>query len=138
MRQIVTPPTQLQLNVGFDMKMTLHQLPNRNSTSAISEMLLTRFWPNFKCRPSTSGLPLWISKRIGNNKITTNKKKRQQQQLFFPNFFDVNCRSMRNIVSGGEKTSNPRARKKKLQQCFFLYEVKRISYHSFWMKLLTK
>ena len=58
---IVKTPTQLQLNnnstkVGFDMKMTLHTThhptppPHRNSISVISQLLLTRFTPNFKGR----------------------------------------------------------------------------------------
>ena len=59
---IVTTPTQPQLNskVGCDMKMTLihhhHHPPptttttHTNSMSAISQLLLTRFQPNFKVR----------------------------------------------------------------------------------------
>ena len=52
---IVTTPTQPQLNstVGYDTKMTLihHHPPpttHTNSMSAISQLLLTRFQPNFK------------------------------------------------------------------------------------------
>ena len=43
---------QLNLKVGFDTKMTLvhppptYNLPTRNSMSAISQMLLIKFWPN--------------------------------------------------------------------------------------------
>ena len=55
---IVKTPTQSQLNPikpksGFYMKITLnHHLPtpHRNSMSAISRLLLTRFWQNFKRR----------------------------------------------------------------------------------------
>ena len=40
--------------VGLDMKMTLHTpyhpTTNRNSMSAISQLLLTRFWWDYKCR----------------------------------------------------------------------------------------
>ena len=47
--------TQPQYNitlVGLDMKMTLHTTPptNTNSMLAISQLLLTRFWWNFKGR----------------------------------------------------------------------------------------
>ena len=57
---IVATPTQPQFNskVGFDTKMTLHHnhisccfsTSTRNLTSAISQLLLTQFWPHFKCR----------------------------------------------------------------------------------------
>ena len=55
---VVKTPTQCQLNnnstkVGCDTKMTLHTTPphhHRNSMSVISQLLLTRFWPNFKGR----------------------------------------------------------------------------------------
>ena len=55
---IVTTPTQPQLNskVGCDMKMTLihHHPPttthHTNSMSAISQLLLARFQPDFKVR----------------------------------------------------------------------------------------
>ena len=45
---VVTTPTQPQLNliVGFDEKITLHHPPpttTRNSMSAISQLILTRF-----------------------------------------------------------------------------------------------
>ena len=49
--------TQRQCNnnstkVGFDMKMTLQTTPphHRNSMFVISQLLLTRFWRDFKCR----------------------------------------------------------------------------------------
>ena len=57
MEGFVTTPTQPQLHskVGCDMKMTLihHHPPtttHTNSMSAISQLLLTRFWWNFKRR----------------------------------------------------------------------------------------
>ena len=61
LEKIVTTPTQPQLNskVGCDTKMTLiHHPPppppttttHTNSMSAISQLLLTRFQPNFKVR----------------------------------------------------------------------------------------
>ena len=41
----------LNTTVGFDHKMTLHTPPtHRNSISGISQLLLTRFWRNFKGR----------------------------------------------------------------------------------------
>ena len=58
-RIIVTTPTQLQRNLNcswrLDMKMTVHTHPDppphhTNSMSLISQLLLTRFWPNFKDR----------------------------------------------------------------------------------------
>ena len=60
MTNIVKTPTQRQLNnnstkVGFDTKMTLQTTTttthhHRNSKSVISQLLLTRFEPNFKRR----------------------------------------------------------------------------------------
>ena len=48
------PQPNLNATVGFYAKMTLHHHhhhpPTLNSMSAISQLLLTRFWPNFKGR----------------------------------------------------------------------------------------
>ena len=49
---IVKSPMQPQCKVGVYVKMTLHPptTTHTNSTSAISQQLLTRFWQNFKGR----------------------------------------------------------------------------------------
>ena len=47
--EIVKTPTYPQHKVGFDHKMSLHTPPHHtNSISVISQLLLTRFWWNFK------------------------------------------------------------------------------------------
>ena len=79
---IVTTPTQPQLNstkVGCDMKMTLHHHhhpPTGNSTSAISQLLPTRFLPNFQ--GGFLGSTTTIT--ANNNSNNINKKQKQQQQ----------------------------------------------------------
>ena len=59
-RQILSKPQpNLNTTVGFDMKMTVQTSPthhHRNSISAISQLLLTQFWWNFK------GRFLWTSR----------------------------------------------------------------------------
>ena len=59
------PQPNLNTTVGFDNKMTLqtpptHPTPHTNSTSAISQLLLTRFWWKFK------GRLLWTSRADSN------------------------------------------------------------------------
>ena len=41
-------PNSTLCYIMFDMKMTLHTTPTVNSMSAISQLLLTHCWPNFK------------------------------------------------------------------------------------------
>ena len=50
--ELSKPQPNLNTMVGFDKKMTLQTTPphHTNSVLAISQLLLTRFWPNFKRR----------------------------------------------------------------------------------------
>ena len=97
---IVATPTQPQFNskVGFDTKMTLHHnhisccfsTSTRNLTSAISHILLTLFWPIFKCRLLGSTITTWMTTtkiiRTNNN----NQGKQKQQQLIYLSYYSLN------------------------------------------------
>ena len=58
---IVTTPTQLNLMLVLTRKWLCTPPPTANSMSAISQLSLTRFWPNFKSRCLGSKTTITIS-----------------------------------------------------------------------------